>query len=59
MGLAVATLVLVGAVAVAADGEWPLALICAAVAVVVYLNFAVYMPWIFEREIRKRGVLLQ
>ena len=59
MGLAVAILVLLAAVAVAAGGDWGWGLIYAAVAVVMYLNFGVYVPWIFEREIRKRGVLVQ
>ena len=59
MGLAVAILVLLAAVAVAAGGDWGWGLIYAAVGVLMYLNFGVYVPWIFEREIRKRGVLVQ
>ncbi len=58
-GLVAAILVALAALVVAADGNWATGLIFVAAGVLVYLNFGVYAPWIFERIIRKRGVLAE
>jgi hypothetical protein len=58
LGLATALCVLLGAaLVVATDGDWAWGLIIAAVAVLAYLNFCVYWPWIVERAIRKSNAL--
>ena len=58
-GLAAAALVVLAALGVAADGDWATGLIFVAAGVLIFLNFGVYAPWIFERIIRKRGVLAE
>ncbi len=58
-GLAAAALVVLAALVVAADGDWATGLIFVAAGVLIFLNFGVYAPWIFERIIRKRGVLAE
>jgi hypothetical protein len=58
-GLAAAALVALAALVVAADGDWATGLIFVVAGVLIFLNFGVYAPWIFERIIRKRGVLAE
>ena len=58
-GYAVAALVVLVALGVAADGDWVTGLIFVAAGVLIFLNFGVYVPWIFQRIIRRRGVLAE
>ena len=58
LGLASALCGFLGAaVVVAAEGDWASGLIIAAVALLLYLNFCFYWPWIVERAIRKSDAL--
>jgi hypothetical protein len=58
-GIAAGFAIVVAALVLAAGGDWPAGLTFVVAGILIVLNFCVYVPWIFERIIRKRGVVAE